>query len=88
MDDPLADGLTDHYGQPDDPASAALLRAARGFVPDPQSEAAVATRALDAERFDRDYRAMGGDPLALSLYIAQREASIAVGAFSPEGDPA
>jgi len=83
---PLESLLTDHYSplKPVDPARRKLEATARGFVPDPQSEAAVAARAANPERFDADYRAMRGSALELSLYTRGRAAAIKLGTFVPE----
>jgi len=82
---PLESLLADHYSPTQaDPARRKLEAIARGFVPDPQSEAAVAARKANPERFDADYRAMRGSALELSLYSRQRAAAIATGAFVPE----
>jgi hypothetical protein len=83
---PLEALLTDHYSptQPVDPARRKLVNEAHGFVPDPQSEAAVAARKANPERFDRDFAAMKGSALELSLYSRQRAAAIALGTFVPE----
>jgi hypothetical protein len=53
-------------------------------VPDPQSEAAVAARKANPERFDRDFAAMKGNALELSLYARGRAAAIKLGTFVPE----
>lgn len=82
---PLESLLADHYSPTQaDPARRKLEAIARGFVPDPQSEAAVAARKANPERFDRDFAAMKGSALELSLYSRQRAAAIATGAFVPE----
>jgi hypothetical protein len=83
---PLEATLADHYSplKPVDPARRKLEAIARGFVPDPQSEAAVAARSADPQRFDADYRAMKGSALELSLYSRQRAAAVKLGTFVPE----
>lgn len=82
----MGTALEDHYS-PARPAvdrtARDLVNAAHGFVPDLQAEAALEARAADPERFDRDYRAMHGDSLALALYDQQRAAAIATGAWKP-----
>jgi hypothetical protein len=83
----MLDAIADHYSPtqaPVDPARRKLERAAHGFVPDPQSEAAVAAREANPERFDADYRAMRGSALELSLYTRGRAAAIKLGTFVPE----
>lgn len=88
----IGDALSDHYSPlrpPPDPRRKALESAARGFVPDPQAEAALVARAKDPAAYEAQLRAMGASPLELSLYARQREAALAVGAFTPdttEGD--
>ena len=83
---PLESLLADHYSPltPVDPARRKLVNAAHGFVPDPQSEAAVAAREANPERFDRDFAAMKGNALELSLYTRGRAAAIKLGTFVPE----
>ncbi len=89
----MGTALEDHFSPtkpPSDPARRHLEAIARGFVPDPQSETALVARAQDVAGYERALRAMGADPLALSLYARQRDAAIATGAWTPptaEGDP-
>ena len=68
---------------PPDKERARLESIARGFVPDPQSEDALHQRAKDPDAYDRAMAAMHVSGLDLSLYNRQREAAIAVGAYTP-----
>ncbi|HEY5520227.1 MAG TPA: hypothetical protein VIK08_06185 [Candidatus Limnocylindrales bacterium] len=83
---PLESAIADAMSplKPVDPARRKLVNAAHGFVPDPQSEAAVAAREANPERFDRDFAAMKGSALELSLYTRGRAAAIKLGTFVPE----
>ncbi len=72
--------------KPADPSRerARLESIARQFVPDPQSEDALRQRAaMGPAAYETQLRAMGADPLALSLYSRQRDAAIATGAWTP-----
>ena len=87
----LETALADAMGPtrtPVDPARRRLESVARGFVPDPQSEAAIAARAKDRRGYDRETRRVGGG-LELALYERGRDAAIKLGTFVPdttEGD--
>jgi hypothetical protein len=61
-----------------------LASIARGFVPDPQSEAALVARAKDPTRYDAAMAAMHVSGLPLSLYSRQREAAVKLGTFVPD----
>jgi hypothetical protein len=82
----MENAIRDHYTPttPPDKERARLESIARGFVADPQSEAALVARAKDPAAFDTAQRAMHADGLALSLYSRGREAAIAVGAYTPK----
>ena len=73
---------------PVDPARRRLESVARGFVPDPQSEAAIAARSKDRRGYDREMQRAHVGGLELALYTRQREAAIKLGTFVPdtEGD--
>jgi hypothetical protein len=75
-----------HYSRIEPPTreQKQLASIARGFVPDPQSEAALAARAKDPAAYDAAQRAMHADELALSLYSRGRDAAIKLGTFVPE----
>lgn len=80
----LGDRYAPFIAAPADPRRKALENAARGFVPDPATEAGIAARAKDPAAYDAEMRRVGvSNGLETALYDRQREAAIAVGAFVP-----
>jgi hypothetical protein len=71
-----------------DPRRKALEAIARGWAPDPQLEAAIASRDRDPAAFAAAMAAQRQGGLNLALYERGREAAIKLGTFVPptEGD--
>lgn len=81
----LAEAVADAW-RPRPPVSRerkALESEAHGFVPDAQSEAAIAAKARNPAAYDAAQRAMGASSLEQSLYERGRSAAIDVGAWIP-----
>jgi hypothetical protein len=83
LDTAIADRM---FGPPPDPARARLEAVARGFVPDPQSEAAIVARAKDPRAYDREMGRVHVGGLEAALYANQRAAAIKLGTFVPESE--
>jgi hypothetical protein len=85
----LGDSLSDAMNPlrpPVDPARRRLEAEARGFVPDPQSEAAIVARAKDPRAYDREMGRVHVGGLEAALYANQRAAAIKLGTFVPESE--
>jgi len=79
----MKDAIADAMAQPPkDRKTRDLENAAHGFVPDDQSEAALAARDRDPAAYAAAMAAMHVDGMSLALYERGRVASLALGTFT------
>jgi hypothetical protein len=82
----MDNAIADRYRptEPPDKERARLESIARGFAPDPQSEATLVARAKDPAAYTAAMEAMHVSGMPLALYERGREAAVKLGTFVPD----